>query len=110
MQNLRRTINRMLVRLFSYVFAQRRSRTGIFYLFMHTPRVDGERQTRISGPGLIVFNCANFRASASLSARTMIGLGLHIFQIGSVKFVGVSFQMRIPSISGLKGAGHSRVE
>jgi hypothetical protein len=43
----------------------------------------------------IVFNFAQSRASASLSARTIIGSGLHFLHIGSVSFVGVSFQMRI---------------
>jgi hypothetical protein len=43
----------------------------------------------------IVFNSAQSRASASLSARTIIGSGLHFFHLGSVSFVGASFQMRI---------------
>jgi hypothetical protein len=49
-----------------------------------------------------VFNCANRRASASLSARTQIGSGLHIFHRGSDKSVGVSFQIRMAQLLAAK--------
>jgi hypothetical protein len=55
----------------------------------------GIGRPRVAGKVFIVFNFAQSRASASLSARMIIGSGLHFFHIGSVRFVGVSFQMRI---------------
>jgi hypothetical protein len=57
----------------------------------------GIKSHRSGAKDLFVIAIAKHRASRSLSARTMIGSGLHFFQIGSVGSVGVSFQMRMMS-------------
>jgi len=47
---------------------------------------------------LIVTSPAKRRASAPLSARTMIGSGHQLFQMGSKGLTGVSFQSRIAAL------------
>src|SRR6516162_10862629 len=49
----------------------------------------------MAGKVLVVLKTARCRPSDSLSARTIIGSGLHFFQIGSSRLVGVSLRIRI---------------
>ena len=69
---------------------------GLEASILYRPQgLTGIGRPEVAAKVFIVFNSAQSRASASLSARTIIGSGLHFFHIGSVRFVGASFQIRI---------------